>query len=315
MNSQFVQRLVLGIDGGGTKTAALLGAIDHADDLRIIGRGFSGSGNPQASGFDRAMQHVQASINDAFENAGIEAQSVYSACISLAGIGRDKEKSQVLNWAMTESVANDLRIATDAEILFAAANTNATFTNLQIALIAGTGSIAWGRSQDLETYRCGGWGYLLGDEGSAYSIAIQALQLACRCADGRANDPTVLSAILEATECTDPQQLIPWTYGPLASRERTASIAETVFQLADQNAACRSIVHEGARQLANMIVSITSKAGSSSYSLALAGGVLCNRPDYIKHLEAELSARDCSPRSVELIREPALGALRLAAEA
>jgi N-acetylglucosamine kinase-like BadF-type ATPase len=200
--------LVLGIDGGGTKTVAWLalhkpevqakvGPDQQVESIpslavqtgRVLGRGIAGPGNPRAAGFDVAQANIDAAIEQAFADARLPRQAVVAANFGLAGCGRADEQQRIKSWAEGRDIAQAIQVTGDAEPLLAAASPE----NWGIALICGTGSLAWGRNQRGQTARCGGWGYLIGDDGSAYAIAVAGLRAAVRAADGRGN-PTVLLA-------------------------------------------------------------------------------------------------------------------------
>src|SRR5687768_9453320 len=169
--------LVLGVDGGGTKTAAWL-AIADADpgDDKPIGRGIAGPGNPRAVGFETALSNINAAIHEAFRTAQLPVRKVQAACLALAGADRPAERNRLEQWCTEQDLAGCLVLTNDADPLLAAASRD----NFGIALIAGTGSFAFGRDREGQTARCGGWGYLLGDEGSGYSIALTGLRAAAK---------------------------------------------------------------------------------------------------------------------------------------
>ncbi|MEX2027532.1 MAG: BadF/BadG/BcrA/BcrD ATPase family protein, partial [Pirellulaceae bacterium] len=130
--------------------------------------GTAGPGNPRAAGFDVAQSNINAAIEQAFADAKLPRESVSAACFGLAGCGREEEQERIRSWAGERRIAAVVQVTGDAEPILAAASPD----NWGIALICGTGSLAWGRNQRGQTARCGGWGYLIGDDGSAYAIAL-----------------------------------------------------------------------------------------------------------------------------------------------
>src|SRR5207244_11602264 len=97
---------------------------------------------------------------------------VAAACLGLAGAARPEDQKVIQDWARAVSLAQAVEVTTDAAILLAAG----TPEGWGLALVAGTGSIAYGRTADGRTARAGGWGYLMGDEGSAYAMVLAGLQ-------------------------------------------------------------------------------------------------------------------------------------------
>lgn len=304
--------LYLGIDGGGTKTAAWLGRSSHGE-LHVVGRGVGGAGNLRAIGFTAAMQNIDQAIAAAFNAAGLPRQTVHGVCMCLAGAGRPAEQAQVRLWAGERQIADESIIVGDAEVMLAATPSATRLGPYSgVALIAGTGSMAWGRGVDGRTARCGGWGYLLGDEGSGYALGSAGLRLACRTADGRESEFQLLQALLAATGCTDPRQLIDWTYASAAPRERIARLAGVVLDQVPGSAAVRLIVDSAARELSQMVRSVVRALDLECYTLAIAGGVLCHRPAYVQQVQQFLLEDRCAPSSTCLVEHPVLGALRIA---
>src|SRR5262245_59230190 len=135
--------LILGVDGGGTKTVAWLAPLDDAQNSIILGRGQAGPGNPRAAGFDVAQANITAAIEAAFADAKLPVTTAAAACFGLAGAGRESEQTRIANWAMQRGIATRVRVVGDAEPILAAASPD----NCGIALICGTGSLAWGRNR------------------------------------------------------------------------------------------------------------------------------------------------------------------------
>ena len=120
-------------------------------------------------------------IEGVFRQADLPMQRVASACLGLSGVDRPSDISLIRSWADSFQIAERLMIVNDARLVLAAG----TPAGHGVGLICGTGSIAFGRSPDGKMSRAGGWGYILGDEGSGYDIAIQAMRAATQAIDGR----------------------------------------------------------------------------------------------------------------------------------
>src|SRR5262249_34878829 len=146
-------------------------------------------------------------------------------------------------------IAQKIRVCGDAEPVLAAASPN----NRGVALICGTGSLAWGRNIAGHVARSGGWGYLLGDEGSGYQIARAALVAALQAADGRGQPTVLLDRLLSALGARIPEELVELVYSPQMSRERMASLAAIAFTVAPHDAVARVIVESAAKDLADMV--------------------------------------------------------------
>src|SRR4051812_13168126 len=169
--------LLLGVDGGGTSTIALL-ARPEGDP---VGRGVAGPSNAKAVGVAAARQALEAAIAAAFADAGLEARTVCVACLGLAGFDRPEDRQLLGEWAEAGRWAERLILVNDGDLVVAAG----TADGWGVGVIAGTGSIAVARAPDGRKSRAGGWGHLIGDEGSAYGLALAALRRLARRADGR----------------------------------------------------------------------------------------------------------------------------------
>src|SRR5207244_2124432 len=118
-----------------------------------------------------------------------------------------REQMELSEW--TRSLyAERVQVVNDAEIVLAAG----TEENWGVACIGGTGSFAWGRNRSGETARAGGWGYILGDEGSGFDLARQALRAATQFADGRGEPTRLLQDILKFWNLEAPHELVAQVY-------------------------------------------------------------------------------------------------------
>jgi N-acetylglucosamine kinase-like BadF-type ATPase len=326
-------QVFVGVDGGGTKTQALIGCLVEGR-LRIIGAGQGGASNPRAVGFEHAFASISQAVHSAFESAGIKQQTCWRAVLCLAGAGRDQERLAVESWALQSGLANEVRLVSEAEAVLAAIKLDAAeqassvgggtsddggtsvdggTQPAEIALICGTGSLAWGRLVlSNKTARAGGWGYLLGDEGSGFWIGQHLLQLACQIADHRLQDDRVLVAVLDHLNLASANELVQWCYGRANSRERIAAIAPIAFELQTVESVAE-LIAAGARSLAKMIAAVTEQLGCSSYTLAVAGSVVLQQPNYLEQMLACLIDHNQAPPSSHArVAEPVRGALQLA---
>jgi N-acetylglucosamine kinase-like BadF-type ATPase len=303
--------IVIGVDGGGTKTVAWLAPLVDDRMDRVLGRGLAGPGNPRAAGFAAAQANLESAIAAAFANAGLARSTVRSACFGLAGAGRAEEQSQIADWAAERRIAQHVRVTGDAEPILAAASPD----NRGIALICGTGSLAWGRSASGETGRSGGWGYLIGDEGSGYAIALAGLRLAVRSADGREPATQLLARFQASLGVATPEDLIGGVYSPQMTREGIAALAVEVFAAAaEEDELALRVIGGAASDLATMVAVLARrlKFEEGGFPLALAGSALLKAPVLQAALLKELNSRGATPGSIVPVSEPVVGAVALA---
>ncbi|MGL6075662.1 MAG: N-acetylmuramic acid 6-phosphate etherase [Fimbriiglobus sp.] len=299
--------LVIGIDGGGTNTVALLA---EAATGNVLGRGAAGPSNIQSVGVERGLQALNECIERAFLAAGLPVSEVGAIALGLAGIDRQEGHDVINGWATRERIARKLQIANDATLLLAAG----TPEGWGIAVIAGTGSIAFVRDEAGNVGRCGGWGYVLGDEGSAYMIALRGLQAACRAADRMTEPTTLLKRFLTRMNLATPPDLIPAVYRGPWDRAAIASLAPIVFEAAQQGDGIASaIVKSEASELALTTAAAVRNANLSYFApLALAGGVLLGSELYRNLFMESLAIQGILPVCTNLVKDPAYGALVLA---
>jgi N-acetylglucosamine kinase-like BadF-type ATPase len=217
-------RLYLGIDGGQSSTKALL-----ADETgKVIGRGRGGPCNHVASPEGRAkfLSAVGDCLRQAYHEAGLESTSVRfaSVCLGLSGGAEDKE-------AYTkELIASDrYKFTHDAEI----ALLGGTAGEPGIIIIAGTGSIAFGRNAQMQTARAGGWGYIFGDEGGGFDLAKQALRRVLQYEEGWGEYTVLHKVLLEVSGAATANSLMHELYNKF-DRKQIAGYATFVTDAAEQ---------------------------------------------------------------------------------
>lgn len=303
------ETFILGIDGGGTSTVAWIARRDDPRD--VIGRGVGGPSNPQAVGIETAIENLEAAIDTAIHDASLSPTKFAAACLGMAGIDREVDRKQIERWSVERELTDRLQVVNDALPLLYAANTD----GVGIALISGTGTLAFGRSASGATARAGGWGYLFGDEGSAYRIAVEGLRAAAQSADGRGTETLLLENFLCEFECEDPQQLITAIYAPDMTRRKIAALSNVVFDAYDSgDGIAQRIIEDSIDGLAQQVIAVAERLefADAGYSLAMTGGVLLNRAEFQSGLKAKLTDAGRSPVTLIPVPHPVAGALVLA---
>jgi N-acetylglucosamine kinase-like BadF-type ATPase len=297
--------LVIGIDGGGSRTRACLANLQG----ETLGTGEAGTSNPVGGGFDVAKHELTHAVQRAFDAARLEPQRVAAVCIGLGGAGRTREQEALVKWAR-ERMAERARVVNDGEIALAAA----TAENWGVALIAGTGSLAWGRNRAGQTARAGGWGYVLGDEGSGFDLARQALGAITQAADGRAEPTELFDAVLRFWNLSSPTDLVIHVYGRPLKPAEIARLAPLVVEVAGQgDPVARRLVQQTGAALATAVCAVSRALGMvQAMPLALTGGLLLGAPLVRAHLLDALGARGCECAPVIVVDRPVVGAVRLA---
>lgn len=304
-----MEELIIGIDGGGTKTEAWIAPLRDASNSVVLGRGTAGSGNPRAAGFEVAQQSILAAIHAAFAAAKLQVSPVRSLWMGLAGAGRPVEQHRVQEWAAANRLAEVVHVSGDAEIILGAASAD----HWGIAFVCGTGSMAFGRNRGGPSLRSGGWGFLLGDEGSSFAIAQAGLRAVVCAADGRGPATALTERILAEAQVADPRDLIDWVYTQNRTPALLAQYAPLVFEAAPIDAVARAIVAQGAEDCAETIASLAHRLGIAAdrFPLGLAGSAVIKQDAYRQLILDKLAARSLLP-SMVLVAEPVSGAVALA---
>ncbi len=301
---------LLGIDGGGTSTVAWLASAQG----EVLGRGRAGASNIKAVGASAARAALDGSIALAFNDAGLPVRPVDAACLGLAGFDRPEDKALLREWSDGSGWARRLVLANDGDLVVAAG----TPEGWGLGVIAGTGSIAVGRAPDGRTARAGGWGHLLGDEGSGYMVALAALRRVMRRFDGRDSQPQgpdpLTRRICRALGIDGPSKLVAAVYAPGCDRTRIAALAaEVVATAADDPELARSILEPAGAELAEAVAAVARTLGWSQgpIPLAMAGGFLLSSADVSRSLLDHLARNGLTVEATP-VPEPVQGAVALA---
>jgi glucosamine kinase len=214
--------LVIGIDGGGSKTTALV-ADDNGTAIA------EATGAPSAvrpGGVDDSADIIESVVRAALQEAGADA-TPQVVCVGVAGVGRESLRLELWEALTSREIADEVVVHTDYSIAF----DDAFSQGPGILLVAGTGSVAVGRGPAGAMARAGGWGPDIGDEGGGAWIGRRALSIVAAAADGREPETALTGAILTATESTDVTDLIAWAAD--ATPAALAGLAPIVAKVAD----------------------------------------------------------------------------------
>lgn len=296
---------VLGIDGGGTKTLAM--AVDlHGN---VLGNGESSASNYQTVGIDRAVNALRGASEQA--SAGLTPSLCKVVYMGLAGAGRENDQL-LLTQAIAGLIdAEKIEITHDAMIALA----GATKCQPGVAVIAGTGAIAFGINRYGEQARAGGWGNILGDEGSAYYIGRRALAASCKAYDGRGKMTGLLEALTEHLKLVDFTEIVRRVYAEGMSPKDIAVIATIVSKLAeDKDEVAVEILWDAGTELALSANTVIKKLRMEceSHLVARCGSVFNAGDPLIKTFDRLV--KEVAPQA-EIIRpkfNPVEGAVLLA---
>ncbi|MFB9756795.1 N-acetylglucosamine kinase [Paenibacillus hodogayensis] len=301
---------VIGIDGGGTKTEALLLAEDGRE-----WRGFTvDSTNPHAITFEMAVRHMETLLDRVFAFPETQTMTCSAICLGLSGVDTVEERARFLSYMEDYRTRHKLTFAifmnNDAQIALMATLGD----DRGIIVISGTGSIAYGLTEERNKYRVGGWGNLLGDEGSGYDIGIRTLRAAMRSHDG-IERPTMLGAmIVEAYGFQAITDLRTYIYQPHMKKHDIAKFAELCIRADEQgDAVARTIMDQAAKDLSDTAAALIRKdAWFEQCSLVTTGSIFHYAKRFAETFRQELLLHAPLIRIHPATREPAYGAALLA---
>ena len=214
--------LVVGVDGGGSRTRVML-----ADAHGTVLARTEGAASALTPGQESmAADVIKALIADVLAMAE-RAETRPAVCVvGVAGAGQERAAQALWSALASRRVADDVSVQADATI----ALDDAFGDSAGVLLIAGTGSVAFARAPDGRLERCGGWGPAIGDEGSAAWLGTRALSVITAAQDGREPETALTGAVLTALELESLDELIPWASE--ATRAALAALAPVVSQVA-----------------------------------------------------------------------------------
>jgi glucosamine kinase len=297
--------IFLGIDGGGTKTSCLVG-----DETSVLGSGTAIGSNIVRVGERQAREAIGAAIQQACADAKIAPAQVGRTCMGVAGAAR-LEVANVVRGLLAEFVSGEIEVVGDMAIAMEAAFGSGP----GVIVIAGTGSIAYGRNAEGQTARAGGWGYAISDEGSGHWIGQSALAAAMRARDesGIEAPSPLLERIMKSWKVTTSQQLVVAANATPAPD--FAALLPAVLSAADAgDDAARGVLTQAGVELAVLGEIVTKRLfeKADAVPLAMAGGVLRHCSLVREILGNTLRAKHPNVRLTESIVDPVEGALALA---
>ena len=297
---------MLGVDGGGSKTRAVVADAEGA----VLGEGLAGPSNPLRVGVSEAAEAVRAAADRACAEAGVRRIELAAAEVGLAGVRRADIRDR-MRAALAGLGVKRVEVVTDSDI----ALYGATEGKPGLVIIAGTGSVCCGVNARGRRACAGGWGPLVGDEGSGSWIARRALQAVAWAADGRGRKTSLTEAACEYFNVVSAEDLSTAVYAPNVTNARIAGFGGRVVEAARRrDPAAREIVDGAGRELARAAVAVIRKLGMGRerFRVAYVGGVFAAENLILEPLGEELSR--AAPRAfiTPPVLAPAEAAARMA---
>jgi glucosamine kinase len=303
-----VSDIVIGVDGGGSKTRVMVGTAEGEVLATLDGPKSAVSPGESARSAEVIGELVTRALAEIAQPGAVFPRVLYCG---VAGTGRDEERRALHSALDAMELAEEVIIDSDGLI----ALYDAFDDGAGILLVVGTGSIAYGRSPAGQIVRCGGWGPTFGDEGSGGWIGKRALSIVAASSDGREPPTALLFPVLAATQCEDVEDLIPWAKA--ADARAFATLAPVVFSTAAAgDPRANALITLAAEELVLHIRALSRQLFTderAAVAVALSGGLMERGSLLRKRLEQRLKSAvpGAQLRSEEV--QPARGALRAAA--
>ncbi len=304
-------RFVMGIDGGATKTlAAVLDLDSHALHFAQ-----AGPSNEDAVGPRAAVNSLLEVADTAIEQAGIAQDELAMAVLAVAGTDTDAIARQV------SAACSDAWIVVNDVV---AAWATATGAQPGVGVISGTGSNVFGVGRDGRSWRTGGWGHLLGDEGSGYWLGVESIRAALRDRDGSGAQTALGDAAVRFFGVPSVEALATYVYSKPLTKSEIAAFATEACKLAQSgDAVALELYRRGARALGAQILTVIERTGlgedgagdGAPFPVGLIGSVFKAGDLFVEPLVSTLHETAPGARASVVEMAPVGGSLLLAAQA
>lgn len=287
-------KYVIGVDGGGTKTEATA----YDSEGKVIMTSIKGFAN-LLNNREKALDNIVSSIKEVVDElAGKELRGVY---LGIAG-SEVGENSKIIKDTIKDKLKIDCVVMNDSEIALKAMLKGED----GILTIAGTGSVAFGINNNV-TSRCGGWGNLLGDEGSGYKIAIEAIKIMIFEQENCIPQSQLTKNIMSKLKINSVDEVTSFVYS--STKDEIASLTKIVARLGEEGdeIASEILINEGI-EIAKTVKNLYKKLNFESCSIALVGGVIRNIKIFRMAFEDYLRANIVIENIVDEEISPTIGA-------
>ena len=297
-------RFIMGIDGGATKTLAAV--LDLESGRLHLGNG--GPSNQDAVGVHAATDALLGAADEACARAGTDRRGLHAAVLAVAGTDTDAVETQVrahcpADWIVVNDVVGAWATATEAQP--------------GVGVISGTGSNVFGVGPDGRAWRAGGWGHVLGDEGSGYWFGLESLKAALCDREGSGPETALSDAAVEFFGARNVEALAPLLYTKPLSKSEIAAFAIETARIAEQgDAVARALYEDGAARLAGQIAAVIRHTElSGAFPVGLIGSAFKAGDIFVGPLTRAIHAIAPAARLACVEMAPVGGCVLLAARA
>ncbi|WP_088067379.1 N-acetylglucosamine kinase [Gottfriedia luciferensis] len=296
-------RLIIGMDGGGTKTRVVVKEQPDGETLFDQNFGTSNYNNIGIEGLRPIFQEIYKALISCFAERLNDAILVLGS----AGIDRPKDIEIYLSALRESGFTCHLEVVNDAEIALVGGNGS----RKDALIIAGTGSIVMGIDSKGKTIRSGGWGGLISDEGGGFKIGLHAIAAVMQEHDKVIAPTTFTKKLLAHFQLTTPEDFVDLLYlDKTIPVDQVASCAPIILEAwANGDEAARTIVETELEKLVRLVVGISKQMGSEKFRLSVAGSLLIKSSDYFNALKEKLSTALPQVEVSVPLYDPVIGAI------
>ncbi|MDX1700618.1 MAG: BadF/BadG/BcrA/BcrD ATPase family protein [Melioribacteraceae bacterium] len=275
--------LYIGIDGGGSKTKCVL----CDESLNIISEFQSGPSNFLTIGTEKVSQTILELVKKCCEDQNIDSSIIKRIVFGTTGAGRESDAENIsraiLKTAKSSRIAiNSMSVVSDARIALEGAFSG----NAGSILIAGTGSIMFGKDRSGIIHRVGGFGRLIGDEGSGLTIGRLGLNIVAKCYDGRIASSLLKDKVESKFQINNQNQLIIEVYNENLKVQTVAPLVMEAAEEGDRH--CLEILDKQTDELMIHIMTMKEKLKDDEMKLVLIGGTVTSENKYSQMLKDKI---------------------------
>lgn len=259
--------VVIGLDGGGTGTAVIVEDLSTMKTLTYQ----LGPTNRHSVGDDQVIETFFCGLFDQLQECGItKKKDITSICFGGAGVDTKDDEKIITRIFRELEYENHLQVVNDSMTALVGANEGRNGA----IIISGTGSIALGIGTDGEPIRVGGWGHLIDDTGSAYSIARDGIKLVLEGFDGRGKPTKIWNGMKTILGLETQEELLNFVYHPDRQKQDIAALAPIVTDLAGMDSVADTIIENTVNDLYDHIKALSVRMEKDSFQVGFIGSVL-----------------------------------------
>jgi len=294
-------RYFLGVDGGGTKTQAVL----VTENGELVSERTGGPTNILENGEEVFKKNME----DILKPLLMEAKGEVISCLGMPAVGEFRDSENVIAQIVESTVGlKPTLVVNDVVVGWA----SGTLGQDGVHIVSGTGSIVYGRHGKKET-RVSGWGSIMGDEGSAYYIGVETLRVVSKQLDGRLEKTMLCDFIFEKLNLRDHYDFIQWIYDPHSDRRsKIASVAVLTYEMAKRgDKFALEILEKASEELACAVITAAKKLELTNPLVSCSGSVLVKN-EIVREKFEEIVKKSVNAKVVTAKLKPVLGGVILA---